>query len=267
MAEEVVAVVVAAEAAIEKIGEGFRAFRDTLSDLRRNGFKPLVSRLLRRIAEAKEHLEQQHIAGQGKTKQGLNSDIAVVAGLSLTMLGVKALKILPALPFAPGHKFVLLTPLYLLSVVLTRSRFGATWTGTTMGGVAFLMGDGKYGVFELLKHIAPGLLADLIVPFLIQGGRLPGRFVWTLVGGVLALGRFATIFLVVLAVQAPSYAYAILLPGLTVHLSFGLIAGFISYYLLRAHRSLLEEEVHVPHNSPASKEEELERKRSKCSQK
>ena len=31
------------------------------------------------------------------------------------MLGIKALKLLPGIPFAPGHKLVLLTPLYVVA--------------------------------------------------------------------------------------------------------------------------------------------------------
>ena len=48
-------------------------------------------------------------------------DVAVIAGVSLTMLGVKVLKLLPGVPFAPGHKGVLLIPLYLVAGVMTRT--------------------------------------------------------------------------------------------------------------------------------------------------
>jgi len=55
-------------------------------------------------------------------------------------------------------------------VPLTRMRWGATLTGATMGTIAFLMGDGKYGVFEILKHVAPGVVVDLLLPVFRRGG-------------------------------------------------------------------------------------------------
>ena len=73
---------------------------------------------------------------------------------ALTMLGVKALKILPGIPFMPGYKGVILIPLYLVAARVTRTRFGATLTGLTMGTVAFLLGDGRYD-WEYLP-VTPG---------------------------------------------------------------------------------------------------------------
>jgi hypothetical protein len=150
------------------------------------------------------------------------------------MLGIKALKILPSIPCAPGHKLVLLTPLYIVASLLTRSRLGATLTGLTMGTVAFLLGDGKYGIFEIIKHITPGILCDLCVPLLTSGGRMPGGIGWSFFGAFVAAGRFATIFVITLLVQAPAIAYAILIPGLTVHCIFGAASGYVSYHIVRA---------------------------------
>ena len=45
--------------------------------------------------------------------------------------------------------------------------------------VAFLLGDGRYGIFEILKHVTPGIICDLTVPLLVRGGRQPGPVVWT----------------------------------------------------------------------------------------
>jgi hypothetical protein len=154
------------------------------------------------------------------------------------MLGIKALKILPNIPFAPGHKLVVLTPLYIVAGMLTRgtgvARFGATLTGLVMGTVAFLMGDGRYGVFEIVKHVVPGIVTDLCLPVVVGGGRRPGGLVWSLFGGVIAAGRFCTIVAVTALVQAPAVAYAILVPGLTVHVTFGLASGYVTFHIVRA---------------------------------
>jgi hypothetical protein len=168
-------------------------------------------------------------------------DVAVITGIALTMLGIKALKVLPGIPFAPGYKVVLLTPLYVVASLLTRTRFGATFTGIAMGTVAFLLGDGKYGVFEIAKHVAPGLLADAIVPLVTRDHRMPGGFAWSLIGAIIAIGRFATILAVTAAVAAPRVAYAVLVPGLVVHVTFGAASGYVSFHLARAVSRLREE--------------------------
>ena len=205
--------------------------------LGRGDVQVLVRGLERQIARAERHAE-----GQGVNAR-LVRDVGVIAGVSVTMLGIKALKVLPSIPFAPGHKLVVLTPLYVAATLLSRSRFGATLTGLTMGTVAFLMGDGRYGVFEILKHVAPGLVCDAVIPLMVRRTgagtapheeRGPGAVVWSLFGGLVALGRFATIFAVTLAVQAPAVAWAFLVPGLTVHVVFGVMSGYVSHPIARA---------------------------------
>ena len=148
--------------------------------------------------------------------------------VALAMLGIKALKILPNIPFAPGHKLVLLTPLYLVATLKTRTRAGATLTGLTMGTVAFLLGDGRYGIFEILKHVTPGVVSDLFLPLFTRGDKRPSAFASTLLGGLMGMGRFATIFGVTLAVQPPAVAWAMLAPGLAIHTTFGLLSGLVS---------------------------------------
>ncbi len=212
---------------------GGGGFWQAVRRIARGDVEPIVQRLSRQIDRAHEHAEAQSDALTEKERTRV-ADIGVIAGVSLTMLGIKALKILPSIPFAPGHKLVLLTPLYIVAGMLTRGRGGATLTGLTMGTVAFLMGDGKYGVFEIVKHVVPGIITDLCLPLVAGGGRRPGGVVWTLFGGVIAAGRFATIFVITLLVQAPAVAYAILVPGLTVHITFGLASGYVTFHIVRA---------------------------------
>src|SRR5207247_304713 len=109
--------------------EGFWA---SLKRIGRGDVGPIVARIDRQVARVEDHLAATD------DQPSLARDIAVIAGVSLTMLGIKALKILPSIPFAPGHKLVLLTPLYIIASLKTRSRLGGTLTGLTMGSVAFL---------------------------------------------------------------------------------------------------------------------------------
>ena len=210
------------------VEEGFWA---SVKRLGRGDVEPIVRRLERQMDRAEAHAIEH---GVGERAGALVRDVGVIAGVSLTMLGIKALKVLPSVPFAPGHKLVILTPLYIVASILTRSRFGATLTGLVMGTVAFLMGDGRYGIFEILKHVTPGLICDLTVPLLVRGGRVPGPIVWTLEGALIGAGRFATIFTITLAIQPPSIAWAILVPGALVHTSFGAASGYVSYHLVKA---------------------------------
>jgi hypothetical protein len=64
--------------------------------------------------------------------------------------------------------------------------------------------------------------------------RSPGAVTWSVLGGLMGLGRFATIFSVTLLVQAPAVAWAILVPGLLVHTTFGILSGLVSAPLIRA---------------------------------
>jgi len=106
-----------------------------------------------------------------------------------------------------------------------------------MGTVAFLLGDGRYGIFEIAKHVAPGIAVDLLLAptrRLAAGGRARRVAAWSALGLVAALGRYATITLIALAVQPPALVYAVLLPGLLVHATFGALSGLVTAPLLAA---------------------------------
>lgn len=213
-----------------------RGFWNALKKIARGDVGPIVDRMDRHIARAEQYVDESSAEEGGSVRaRHVSRDIATIAGLSLTMLGIKALKLLPNIPFAPGHKLVLLTPLYVVASLKTRTRFGATLTGLVMGSVAFLLGDGRYGIFEIAKHVAPGILCDLFVLFFVRrgSGRTPGALTWSLLGGLMGIGRFATIFTVTLAIQPPSLAWALLVPGLIIHTTFGVLSGLVSSPLIK----------------------------------
>jgi hypothetical protein len=198
-----------------------------------------VRRIDVHIERVEDHLRDE---GFDNRERDLARDVTVIAGVSLTMLGIKALKVLPNIPFAPGYKTVVLTPLYIVARLRTRNRFGATITGLTMGIVAFLAGDGRYGPFEILKHTTPGVVCDLAVPVMVRGGRMPGPIAWSLLGAVIGAARYATIFGVMLLVQPPRLAWALLLPGLALHTTFGILSGWVSWQLVRAMKTARDDE-------------------------
>jgi hypothetical protein len=209
-------------------GEGFWAAFKRIS---RGDVGPIVDRVDRQIGRVEDHLRDE---GFDERERDVARDVAVIAGVSLTMLGIKALKVLPSIPFAPGYKTVVLTPLYIVARLRTRARAGATVTGLTMGIVAFLAGDGRYGPFEILKHTAPGVVCDLAVPAMVRGGRTPGPIAWSVLGGLIGAARYTTIFGVMLLVQPPALAWALLAPGLALHTTFGVLSGWVSWQIVRA---------------------------------
>nr|HEX4319004.1 hypothetical protein [Kofleriaceae bacterium] len=206
-------------------------FVATLRTIAKGDVSPLMSRVHEQIDRAERHVAETRPAAAAAVAR----DVAVIAGIALVMLWIKSLKLIPHVPLAPGHKLVLQTPLYFLAAKLTRTRFGATLAGATLGVTDFLLGGGnKFGVFEIFEHVTPGVLADLGVPLLTAHGRTPGRLAWTLLGGVIGAGRFAVTLAFTFVLEAPSAAYAILLPGLGFHILFGLASGFVTYRVMQS---------------------------------
>jgi len=162
----------------------------------------------------------------------LAHDIGIVTGIALCMASVKVLRILPGLPFAPGHKVILLFPLYVLASRLTYSRWGGTAAGSIMGVVAFLQGDGRFGVLEILRHVAPGLVIDIALPL---AARLPTWALgYCLLGLAAAVARISTDLLLVVLLGARAEVYlfpaAVLVPNLLA----GFLSGFVTMFVLRA---------------------------------
>lgn len=162
----------------------------------------------------------------------LARDVAVVTGIALCMASLKVVKVLPGLPFASGHKTFLLFPLYLLAARLTHSRWGATAAGSIMGVIGFLQGDGRFGVLEIFKHIAPGLVIDLCEPLV---RRLPPRALgYCLLGFAAAIARTATELLLVLLLGARAEVYLFPAAKLVPNLLAGTLSGFVMLFVVRA---------------------------------
>lgn len=205
------------------------------------GFVAILRRLLRgdvgffvqsvqgNLARAGDQVSRAY---EGRLDARLAHDVAVIAGVSLGMVSFKMLKILPGVPFAPGFKTLLLFPLYVLASQLAWSRWGGTVAGSIMGVIGFLQGDGRYGVLEILKHLAPGLVIDIARPVL---RRLPqSAFVFCLLGLVAGLARTTTEFVVVALLGGRAEVYLFPAAKLVPNLIAGTLSGFVSAFVLRA---------------------------------
>jgi hypothetical protein len=162
----------------------------------------------------------------------LAHDVAVITGVALAMASLKMVKLLPGVPFAPGIKTVLLFPLYIVASRLTWTRWGATVAGSILGVVSFLQGDGRYGVLDILQHLAPGLVIDLTAPLV---SRLPpSAWVFCLLGFVAAVARTSTELAVVLLLGARAEVYLFPAARLIPNLVAGTLSGFVTAFVLRA---------------------------------
>ena len=85
--------------------------------------------------------------GHDRLDESLAHDVAVVTGIVRWSWGrSRWWRPCPACSFAPGHKTLLLYPLYVLAARLTRSRWGGTVVGSVMGVIGFSQGNGRFGV-------------------------------------------------------------------------------------------------------------------------
>ncbi len=162
----------------------------------------------------------------------LAHDVAVVTGIALCMASLKVVKVLPGLPFASGHKTFLLFPLYVLAARLTHSRWGGTAAGSIMGVIGFLQGDGRFGVLEIFKHIAPGLVIDLCEPL---ARRLPPWALgYCLLGFAAAIARTATELILIVLLGARAEIYLFPAVKLGPNLLAGTLSGFVTLFVVRA---------------------------------
>ena len=199
-----------------------------------------IKRLLRGDIGGFVEMIRANMARAGQWARGDDSavgvrlahDIGIVTGLALCMASVKVLKILPGVPFASGHKALLLFPLYILASRLTYSRWGGTAAGSIMGVIGFLQGDGRFGVLEILKHVAPGLVIDLAEPLVC---RLPTWALgYCLLGLAAAVARISTDLLLVLLLGARAEVYLFPAAMLVPNLLAGFLSGFVTMFVLRA---------------------------------
>lgn len=222
-------------------GGGGRGRRGEAEQSRQLGFFAVLKRLLRgdvgalvqavqaNILIATERTGRQcdrHLTAQ------MAHDVSIVSGIALCMASLKILKFLPGVPFASGHKGLLLIPLYVLSSRMTYSRWGGTAAGAIMGVIGFLQGDGRFGVLEIFKHLAPGVVIDLADPLM---RRLPQWAIsYCLLGLVAAAARTMTEFIVVLFLGARAEIFIFPAARLLPNLVAGFLSGFVTIFILRA---------------------------------
>ena len=182
------------------------------------------------LARSRAYLSSQHT----KVDPKILHDVSIISGLCLLMMTAKLLKVLPGIPFAPGYKITFLVPLYILAAELTHTRFAATITGTTVGVISFLFGDGRFGIFEIFKHITPGLVVDLLAPITRRWMSKPSAIPFICLGALCALARATTMLAVVFFIEGNAVLFALVgFQGVS-QVFFGALSGFVTFYLVKS---------------------------------
>lgn len=204
-------------------GTSFRQF------LRREN-NPIIGLVNQSLERSRNYAER---AGyEGKSEKFY--DAATVSGLAALMMTIRFLKIMPKIPVAPGHKGLVIIPLYVLGAELTATPFGATYLGITIGIISFLFGEGRFGIFEIFKYITAGLTVDFLYPIIKGMKKEPGVVLFSILGIAIAIARFSTIVAVALIIGVPAGFFALMTPVGIVHLFFGALSGPVSYLLVKS---------------------------------
>src|SRR5262249_10076904 len=92
-------------------------------------------------------------------------------------------------------------------------------------------GDGRFGVLEIFKHVAPGLVIDIGEPLVRRWP--PWALGYCVLGFFAAIARTATEFVVVLLLGARAENYLFPAGKLVPNLTAGGLRGFVSVVVLR----------------------------------
>ena len=194
--------------------------------LRNRDISPFVDKINNGLADA-----TRHAARLGLSRERAH-DVGVIGGIAAVMMAFKLVKVLPGLPVMQGAKMIFFIPLYILAADRTHTRWGGTIAGGIMGFLAFLNGDSRYGLFEILKHLVPGLTTDIIWPVV---RRLPLRiWILVLVGWIAAAARTSTQFGMIFAPSSDN-ATLLVFPALKLipNAIAGTLSAFVTYPVLK----------------------------------
>ena len=195
----------------KKRGDGL-----VLKRLFKGEFSVLIEMINNRMAAARERIA--------------DSDLAVIFGLTIVVVSVRFLKVAEGFPLAPGHKNLVIVPCFIAAASLTRTRFAATQIGFVSGIINFLSGSGRFGVFDILQSMTPGLTVDLMIGLTRWSKSI---LVYALIGLVAGLARVTAVLVLSLLFRMPAEYYALLMVPAVFQCMFGALSAPIAKYLVK----------------------------------
>ncbi len=152
--------------------------------------------------------------------------LLVTAG-AVFLTSLKAVRILPGIPYASGQKLMITIPV--LTIVASRAgRWSATLAAWTFGFLSLILGQqGQLGILEVVRVVILGALVDLSVQ--LAPSFPPVRAVWYVATGAL-MGLFYATFSVTIATlfRVPDELYILASPRFAMNTVFGAIAGTLA---------------------------------------
>ena len=203
------------------------------SDLRQGKFGFLDDLLARALKKSRDFLHERY----PNMSEDARHDAAIILAVVVAVMSLKLLQLLPGLPFAPGHKNLIVIPLLVMASMTTRGKFGGMAAGFSVGIVSFLMGYGKFGIFEILHFALPGLVADLLVPLLVGGSGFLLLTRLAILGALIGMTRFAANFMILILVGSPALAWAVFIPMLASQLLFGSLSCIVCIYIVKKYQN------------------------------
>ena len=162
-------------------------------------------------------------------QEQLDSTSDGIAESSLAITLIRMVKIAPGLPIAPGHKNVLIFPVFIYGIKKSKQKLAGFKIGIVSGVIHFFMGFGKYGPLGIFQFALIGLFFDM-------GLKLFSRrltiFPLLILGVLAGLLRFSTEFLLAWILGLPKEFYFLYLPYVIAQMSFGAGSAFVSMKLL-----------------------------------
>lgn len=158
-----------------------------------------------------------------------NPDAALAsAALSVTL--IRMVKIAPGIPWASGHKNIVLMPVFVFGITRSGKKFAGTTIGLISGILNFGMGFGKYGPIAILQFAILGFVMDLLLMLPVRKTNLIFLALVGIIGGFV---RASTDILLALMLDASELIYLVYLPTIISQVAFGAASAFISRAILK----------------------------------
>ncbi len=178
----------------------------------------------------KKIMERIHYASE----QFSHNSNAIVASSSLSLTLIRMVKIAPGLPLAPGHKNILMFPVFIYGILKSEKKSAGLQIGFISGVLHFTMGFGKYGPLGIVQFALLGWVFDLVLKLPFKKENL---FYLMFVGAIGGVVRVFTEIILAFALGMPNSFYLLYLPYIISQVAFGIASGFISKAILKTNEN------------------------------